>query len=97
MNKKQNRINLMALFLVLGPKSFKTYLNQFDLIRPRTGNSLVYNIMTYQHCVLIRIIAWKIFAWSNLRRIMMHEKWQTTNYGVSNVVVLFSFPSKSNC
>jgi hypothetical protein len=36
------RINLMALFLVPGPESFKTYLNQFDLIRPRTGNSLVY-------------------------------------------------------
>jgi hypothetical protein len=38
----------MAPFLGVGPeslsnffKSFKKYENQFDLIRPRTGNSLV--------------------------------------------------------
>jgi hypothetical protein len=34
----------MVPFLVPGPESFKTYLNQFDLIRPRTGNSLVTHI-----------------------------------------------------
>jgi hypothetical protein len=39
-----HRINLIAPFLVPEPESFKTYLNQFDLLRPRTGNSLVYNI-----------------------------------------------------